>query len=136
MTNDEAKKELKSYSILEKSIKQRIEWISQNKQSRQEIGAIKITEEKIKSIVNDGMAERVAIGLDIEKEWEEEINEKKGFQEKIKNKINKIEQPYQDILINIYILKKTIEETCNIMNYSISHLHRLKDKAIEEYSKI
>ena len=47
-----------------------------------------------------------------------------------------IEQPYQDILFNLYILGNSIEITAEMIHYSKSHTDRLKKKAIEMYAEI
>ncbi len=133
---DEAKKELKSYVSMEKSISQMQKLVDDKKESANKLTSTLSGEPKGTSKVQDGMAEKLVQALDIEAELEIKIADMKNKQKEILHKVLLIEQPLQNILFSIYIAGNTVTDACSILGYSRSEMYRKIDKGIGIYSSL
>ncbi len=130
-----AKKELKSFKTIERMIDQHSSWINDRKLSANKVTASLSNEPKGMRKHNDAMAENLVKVLDVEEESEAMIRELELKKKLIYNKIMRLEQPYQDILFNIYIIGRTTESCANVIGYSLQHTWKLKSDAVKLYAK-
>lgn len=136
MEISEAIKELKSYKRLEQAIDQSRTWIAERKSTVSKVTSTLSLEGKGSKKHNDTMAEQLAKVLDVEAEEEIRIREMEVRKKVIYSKILKVEQPYQNILFNLYIIGRTYEETEMAINYSKAHIDRMRKEAVKLYSAI
>lgn len=136
MTIEEAKKELECYKNLERIIDQRRAWIKERKSTVSKVTSTLSNEPKGTRKCNDSMAENLTNILDIEAETETKIQKLELQKKHIYNKISKLEEPYQELLFNNYIIGLTVENTGEVMGYSRAQIFRLKKDSLIEYTKI
>ena len=136
MTFDEAKKELKSYQAMERTINQLESWIADNKESSNKLTSVISSEPRGSPKYQDGMAEKLTTTLDIEAETKERIDKMKIKQREILHKVLKIEQPYQNVLFSIYIVGNSVESSSSIVGYCRTETYKKRDKGIQMYAEI
>ena len=136
MTIDEARKELESYKKIERIIDQRRAWIRDRKSTVSKLTATLSAEPKGTRKHNDTMAESLTSILDIEEATELQIRELEVKKKVIYNKVMKLENPYQEILFNNFIIGDTVESTAMSMGYSRMQTFRIKSKALELYADL
>lgn len=81
------------------------------------------------------MAESLAEILDLTNELENNLKELKEKQIKIEQKINKIEQPYKNILYFRYIKGYNLTEVSNEINEEYDYTRKLHGIALLKYVK-
>ena len=136
MTFDEAKKELKSYMSMERTINQLESWIEDKKQNSNKLTSVISSEPRGSPKHQDGMAEKLTTVLDIEAETQERIKQMKEKQRDILNKVLTIEQPYQNVLFSIYIVGNTMESSSSIVGYCRTETYKKRDKGISMYANL
>lgn len=136
MNIHEAKKELKSYLMMEYSKYELQEWIDSRKYDSNKLASSFSSEPKGSPKCQDQMAERLSKAIDTESKIKIDIEQMNKKQEMIIEKIMSLEKPYQTLLFSVYIKGRTIEKAGHRINYSRSQTFRIKDKAIEMYAKI
>ena len=136
MTLEEARKELESYKKIERIIDQRRAWIRDRKSTVSKLTATLSAEPKGTRKHNDTMAESLTSILDIEEATELQIRELEVKKKVIYNKVMKLENPYQEILFNNFIIGDTVESTAMSMGYSRMQTFRIKSKALELYADL
>lgn len=136
MNIHEAKKELKSYLMMEYSKYELQEWIDSRKYDSNKLTSSFSSEPKGSPKCQDQMAERLSKAIDTESKIKIDIEQMDKKQEMIIEKIMSLEKPYQTLLFSVYIKGRTIEKAGLCINYSRSQTFRIKDKAIEMYAKI
>ena len=136
MTIEEAKNELESYKNIERIIDQRRAWIKDRKSTVSKLTATLSAEPKGTRKHNDTMAESLTSILDIEEATELQIRELEVKKKVIYNKVMRLENPYQEILFNNFIIGDTVESTAISMGYSRMQTFRIKSKALELYANL
>ena len=136
MTIEEAKNELESYKNIERIIDQRRAWIKDRKSTVSKLTATLSAEPKGTRKHNDTMAESLTSILDIEETTELQIRELEVKKKVIYNKVMRLENPYQEILFNNFIIGDTVESTAISMGYSRMQTFRIKSKALELYANL
>lgn len=136
MNVNEAKRELGNYLKYENTIETRRKWLEEKKLESNRLSPTLSDMPKRSRKENDTMAEKLSETLDIEADTEKYLKTLEEKNKAVYKKVLLIEQPYQDILFNLYILGNSIEITAEMIHYSKSHTDRLKKKAIEMYAKI
>lgn len=136
MNIHEAKKELKSYLMMEYSKQELQEWIDTRKYDSNKLTSSFSPEPKGSPKYQDQMAEKLSTAIDTESKIKVDIEQMNEKQEKIIEKIMNLEKPYQTLLFSVYIRGRTIEKAGLCINYSRSQAYRIRDKAIELYARI
>ncbi len=136
MNVNEAKRELGNYLKYANTIETRRKWLEEKKLESNRLSPTLSDMPKGSRKENDTMAEKLSETLDIEADTEKYLKTLEEKNKAVYKKVLLIEQPYQDILFNLYILGNSIEITAEMIHYSKSHTDRLKKKAIEMYAEI
>lgn len=82
------------------------------------------------------MAESLAEILDLTNEFEKNLKELKERQINIEQKINKVEQPYKNILYFRYIKGYNLTEVSNEINEEYDYTRKLHGIALIKYAKV
>ena len=120
--------DLKNYKHTEEWIKGRIEYIEQYKSNINRLNSILSDMPKGSKEVQDSEAEKIAELLDSVDELLEKVKEKNKQQMKILQQLEKVGQPYRNILDKCYIQNKNLIVVSAEMNYSyerMKHMHRI-----------
>ena len=120
--------DLKNYKHTEEWIKGRIEYIEQYKSNINRLNSILSDMPKGSKEVQDSEAEKIAELLDSVDELLEKIKKKNKQQMKILQQLEKVGQPYRNILDKCYIQNKNLIVVSAEMNYSyerMKHMHRI-----------
>ena len=120
--------DLKNYKHTEEWIKGRIEYIEQYKSNINRLNSILSDMPKGSKEVQDSEAEKIAELLDNVEELLEKVKEKNKQQMKILQQLEKVGQPYRNILDKCYIQNKNLVVVSAEMNYSyerMKHMHRI-----------
>ena len=120
--------DLKNYKHTEEWIKGRIEYIEQYKSNINRLNSILSDMPKGSKEVQDSEAEKIAELLDSVDELLEKVKEKNKQQMKILQQLEKVGQPYRNILDKCYIQNKNLVVVSAEMNYSyerMKHMHRI-----------
>jgi DNA-directed RNA polymerase specialized sigma subunit len=86
--------------------------------------------------IHDKVAQYASIIADIEAEKMEQRILLEKSRKDIEDIINKIEQPYRNILYFRYIKEETLEEIACDIGYNYRHLCRMHEKALLEFKRI
>lgn len=136
MTIEECKEELKAYIYDKTFIEERMQDIEERKVLLEKITATITDTPGATSIVQDKVAEGIANIMDLTADLEKLIEELKEKQIKIENKIDKLEQPYKNILYMMYIKGNSLVTVASNMNYSYVHMCREHGNALRKYSEL
>ena len=120
--------DLKNYKHTEEWIKGRIDYIEQYKSNINRLNSILSDMPKGSKEVQDSEAEKIAELLDSVDELLEKVKEKNKQQMKILQQLEKVGQPYRNILDKCYIQNKNLVVVSAEMNYSyerMKHMHRI-----------
>lgn len=120
--------DLKNYKHTEEWIKGRIDYIEQYKSNINRLNSILSDMPKGSKEVQDSEAEKIAELLDSVNELLEKVKEKNKQQMKILQQLEKVGQPYRNILDKCYIQNKNLVVVSAEMNYSyerMKHMHRI-----------
>lgn len=130
------KQELKDYIYNKKWIEERLEDIKERKSLLDNI-TNKITDmPKGSNQIYDKQAENLIKIIDLTNDLEIYIKQLKEKQIIIEDKIDKIQQPYKNILYFRYIKGYNLTEVSNEINEEYDYTRKLHGKALEEYTKI
>ena len=88
------------------------------------------------SSVQDRLAENLAILLDKKKETLDFAIKLEQDLINIDNALLKIEQPYRNILTDVYIEGKTLVTVANDMNYNYKYMCRQHGEALKKYDEL
>ena len=133
---NKSKQELKDYIYNKKWIEERIEDIKERRSLLDKItttlsdtpkGSPKVTDTKVESLVKI---------IDDTAEVEKYIKDLKERQIKIENKIDKIEQPYRNILYFRYIKGYNLTEVSGEIDEEYDYTRKLHGLALLKYSQI
>lgn len=134
MTIKEAKEELRAY-------RWELEFISSKEEELKELndaidrsgGMLTLTKNRNN---NYGKEKMICEKIDLENTIKELIERVKSMRTELEQKINKLDQPYRNILYESYIKGKTIAEIAFDFKYSVQRIYQLLHKGIEYYSKV
>lgn len=132
MTIKEAKEELREY-------RWELEYISNKEKELKELnyaidrsgGMLTLTKNRNN---NYGKEKMICEKIDLENTIKELIDRVKSMRKGLEQKINKLDQPYRNILYDKYIKGKTIAEIAFDLKYSVQRIYQLLHKGIEYYS--
>lgn len=129
MTRDD----LKVYKYNQEFIKDKLEYIEEQKATLYKITAT-INDMPVGSRkVEDSMAEKLAKLMDSFNELLDKINKMQEKQIQIEEQLLKVEQPYRNILDKIYIQGKSLVKVADEMGYSYREICRKHGKALNKF---
>ena len=128
--------DLKNYKHTEEWIKGRIEYIEQYKSNINRLNSILSDMPKGSKEVQDSEAEKLAELLDSVDELLEKVKEKNKQQMKILQQLEKVEQPYRNILDKYYIQGKSLVVVSAEMGYNYEYTKRMNGIALNKFDKL
>ena len=128
--------DLKNYKYTEEWIKGRIEYIEQYKSNINRLNSILSDMPKGSKEVQDSEAEKIAELLDSVDELLEKVKEKNKQQMKILQQLEKVEQPYRNILDKYYIQGKSLVVVSAEMGYNYEYTKRMNGIALNKFDKL
>lgn len=128
--------DLKNYKHTEELIKGRIEYIEQYKSNINRLNSILSDMPKGSKEVQDSEAEKIAELLDSVDELLEKVKEKNKQQMKILQQLEKVEQPYRNILDKYYIQGKSLVVVSAEMGYNYEYTKRMNGIALNKFDKL
>ncbi len=133
---ENAKQELKDYIYNKKWVEERLEDIKERKSLVCNITATLSDMPKGSRKVEDQMAEALAEILDLTNGLEKYLKDLKEKQIKIESKIDKLEQPYKNILYFRYIKGYNLTEVSNEIDEEYDYTRKLHGIALIKYTKV
>lgn len=130
------KQELKDYIYNKKWIEERLEDIKERRSLLDKITTTLSETPKGSSKVTDTNIENLVKIMDDTNEIEKYIKDLKEKQIKIENKIDKIEQPYKNILYFRYIKGYNLTEVSGEIEEEYDYTRKLHGIALIKYAKI
>lgn len=129
------REDLKVYKYNQEFIKDKLEYIEEQKATLYKITAT-INDMPVGSRkVEDSMAEKLAKLMDSFNELLDKINKMQEKQIEIENQLLKVEQPYRIILDKVYVQGKTLVQVASEMNYSYVHICREHGIALNKFDE-
>lgn len=136
MKIEECKEELKSYIYDKQFIDERMQDIAERKTLLERITSTITDTPNTPNIIQDKLAEKIAGIMDLTTDLEKMIANLKEKQIRIENKIDKLEQPYKNILYMMYIKGNTLVTVASNMNYSYKYMCRVHGDALKKYTEL
>lgn len=136
MKIEECKEELKSYIYDKQFIDERMQDIAERKTLLERITSTITDTPNTPNIIQDKLAEKIAGIMDLTTDLEKMIANLKEKQIRIENKIDKLEQPYKNILYMMYIKGNTLVTVASNMNYSYKYMCRVHGDALKKYAEL
>ncbi len=133
---EKAKQELKDYIYEKRWIDERLEDIKERKSLLDNITSTLSDMPKGSKQVYDSQAEKLVKILDLTNDLEKYLNELKEKQILIENKIDKIGQPYKNILYFRYIKGYNLTEVSAEINEEYDYTRKLHGIALIKYAKV
>lgn len=130
------RKDLFEYKDNKEWVDKRKDRIEEEYESLQKMIATYGDQPKGSSSVQDRLAENLAILLDKKKETLDFAIKLEQDLIDIDNALLKIEQPYRNILTDVYIEGKTLVTVANDMNYNYKYMCRQHGKALKKYDEL
>ena len=130
------REDLKNYKYTQMWIKDQTEYIEAQKETINRLNSIISDMPRGNKIANDTEAEKLSELIDNFNELINTIIEEKRKQERIVEKVHKIEFPYKNILIKVYIQGKSLVTAASEMNYSYRDLCRKHGIALNIFDEI
>lgn len=128
--------DLKNYKYTEEWIKGRIEYIEQYKSNINRLNSILSDMPKGSKEVQDSEAEKIVELLDSVNDLLEKVKEKNKEQMKILQQLEKVEQPYRNILDKYYIQGKSLVVVSAEMNYSYERMKHMHGIALIKFDEL
>lgn len=129
------REDLKVYKYNQEFIKDKLEYIEEQKATLYKITAT-INDMPVGSRkVEDSMAEKLAKLMDLFNELLDKINKMQEKQIEIENQLLKVEQPYRNILEKIYIQGKSLVKVADEMGYSYREICRKHGIALKKFEE-
>ena len=129
-------KDLKNYRYTEKWVKDRIEYIEQQKLTINRMTAILDDMPKGTRQVQDREAEKLAELLDSFEEYMNEVLEIQKRQKQIIKILDKIGQPYENILYQVNVKGVKMNDIAEQENYSYTYIRELHAIGIKKFDEI
>lgn len=130
------REDLKNYKYTQMWIKDQTEYIEAQKETINRLNSIISDMPRGSKIAYDTEAEKLSELIDKFNELMNTIIEEKRKQERIVEKVNKIEFPYKNILFKVYIQGKSLVTAASEMNYSYRDLCRKHGIALNIFDEI
>ena len=130
------REDLKSYRRNQEWIEGRIEYIEQYKSSINRLNSVLSDMPKGSREVQDKEAEKLAVLMDSVNELIDKINELNKRQLQILQQLDKVKQPYKNILDKYYVQGKSLVVIAAEMGYNYEHIKRLHGIALNIFDKI
>lgn len=124
---------LKDYKYTQMWIKDQTEYIETQKETINRLNSIISDMPRGSKVAYDTEAEKLSELMDKFDELMNTIIEEKKKQERIVEKVNKIEFPYRNILYKVYIQGKSLVTVASEMNYSYVHICREHGIALNKF---
>jgi len=129
------REDLKNYRHTQEWIKGRIEYIEQYKSSINKLSSILSDMPKGSRAVQDSEAEKLTELLDSVNDLLEKVNETNKKQMLILGQLEKVKQPYRNILDKYYIQGKSLVVVAAEMNYNYEHIKKLNGIALNIFDE-
>lgn len=130
------REDLKVYKYNQEFIKDKLEYIEEQKATLYKITAT-INDMPVGSRkVEDSMAEKLAKLMDSFNELLDKINKMQEKQIQIEEQLLKVEQPYRNILDKIYIQGKSLVKVADEMEYDYKHLCYKHGIALNKFDEL
>ena len=133
---EKAKRELKNYIYDKKWVEERLEDIKERKTLVNNITTTLSDMPNGSRRVEDKMAESLVEILDLINDLERYLKELKEKQIEIETKIDKIEQPFRNILYFRYIKGNNLTEVSNQINAEYDYTRKLHGIALIKYARL
>lgn len=130
------REDLKVYKYNQEFIKDKLEYIEEQKATLYKITATISSMPVGSRKVEDSMAEKLAKLMDSFNELLDKINKMQERQIEIENQLLKVEQPYRTILDKYYIQGKTLVQVANEMNYTYEYVKHLNGIALLKFDEV
>lgn len=130
------REDLKNYKYTQMWIKDQTEYIETQKETINRLNSIISDMPRGSKVAYDTEAEKLSELMDKFDELMNTIIEEKRKQERIVEKVNKIEFPYKNILFKVYIQGKSLVTAASEMNYSYRDLCRKHGIALNIFDEI
>ena len=127
------REDLKNYKYTQMWIKDQTEYIEAQKETINRLNSIISDMPRGSKVAYDTEAEKLSELMDKFDELMNTIIEEKRKQERIVEKVNKIEFPYKNILFKVYIQGKSLVTVASEMNYSYVHICREHGIALNKF---
>ena len=127
------REDLKDYKYTQMWIKDQTEYIETQKETINRLNSIISDMPRGSKVAYDTEAEKLSELMDKFDELMNTIIEEKRKQERIVEKVNKIEFPYKNILYKVYIQGKSLVTVASEMNYSYVHICREHGIALNKF---
>ena len=127
------REDLKNYKYTQMWIKDQTEYIETQKETINRLNSIISDMPRGSKVAYDTEAEKLSELMDKFDELMNTIIEEKRKQERIVEKVNKIEFPYRNILYKVYIQGKSLVTVASEMNYSYVHICREHGIALNKF---
>lgn len=134
--NQMKRSDLKNFRATQEWIKGRIEYIEEYKSSINRLNSILSDMPKDSTEIQDKEAEKIVNLMDCIDELLNKIREINERQIMILNQLDKIKQPYKNILDKHYIQGKSLVVISAEMNYNYEHIKKLHGIALNMFDKI
>lgn len=133
---EKSKQELKDYRYNKKWVEERLEDIKERRSLLDNITNTISDMPKGSKYVYDRQAENLTKILDLTNDLEKYLKELKIKQILIENKIDKLDQPYKNILYFKYIKGYNLTEVSNEIEEEYDYTRKLHRKALIKYTKV
>lgn len=130
------REDLKSYRHNQEWIKGRIEYIEQYKASINRLNSVLSDMPKGSREVQDSEAEKLAVLMDSINDLLDKVNEVNKRQTQILEQLDKVKQPYRNILDKYYIQGKSLVVIAVEMDYNYEHIKKLHGIALNMFDDI
>ena len=133
---EKVKHELKDYIYNKKWVAERLQDIKERRSLLDSITNVLSDMPKGSKKVYDKQAENIIEILDLTNSLEKYLNQLKDKQIKIENKIDKIDQPFKNILYFRYIKGYNLTEVANEIDEEYDYTRKLHKKALNKYMEV
>lgn len=127
--------DLKNYRYNKRWIEGRMEYIEEYKSSITKITTTLSDMPKGSKKVEDSIAEKVAVLLDNVDDLLKKVVEQSNRQKEILEQLEKVEQPYRNILEAVYIQGKTLVTVASEMHYSYERVRHMNGIALKKFDE-
>lgn len=130
------REDLKQYTHIQEWIKDRIEYLEEYKDNINRLTAVTSLVTNGNTVSTDRMAEKLSNLMDFRDELMQKIKEQEERKNKILAYLEKMEQPYQNMLFKIYIQGKSLVEVADELAYNYKYLSRIHQIALKKFDEI
>lgn len=137
MTVKKAKEYLEQIRILDVRIKIKTKELNELKNDMYDISAVNISEERVKSSIQNKGFDKVDSSIDLEREIKQQIDNLVHLRHKTIDEIQNLNNVnYIDVLYKRYVEGKTFDEIALDMGYSYGHITKMHGKALQAFCNI